>query len=94
MPAFKPQIPIVVDPTGVHASTAPRPMGMGTDASRAEVVEGTGGSPLVDFAATSNPYIDYPSGDLLLSLQHPRSEAYDEMCFFIMGQVKELLFKL
>ena len=94
MPAFKPQIPIVVDPTGVHASTDPRPMGMGTAASRAEVVEGTGGSPLVDFAATSNPYIDYQSVDLLLSLQHPRSEAYDEMCFFIMGQAKELLFKL
>ena len=55
MPAFKPQIPIVVDPTGVHASTDPRPMGMGTAASRAEVVEGTGGSPLVDFVATSNP---------------------------------------
>lgn len=64
-----------------------------TDASRKATAAVTGGQPLVDFDGTSNPYIDYQSIDLLLSLQHPRSDGYDEMCFFIMGQVKELLFK-
>ncbi len=93
MPTFKPQIPTIVDPAGVDASNAARPMGVTTDMSRAAVVEETGGMPLVDFADTTNPYIDYQSIDLLLTLQHPRSDAYDEMCFYIMGQVKELLFK-
>ncbi|MEQ1808252.1 MAG: tryptophan 2,3-dioxygenase family protein, partial [Burkholderiaceae bacterium] len=64
-----------------------------TDESRAYTAQATGGKPLVDFAGTSNPYVDYQSIDLLLSLQHPRSQGYDEMCFFVMGQVKELLFK-
>ena len=64
-----------------------------SDESRAATAAETGGKPLVDFAGTSNPYIDYQSIDLLLSLQHPRSEGYDEMCFFVMGQVKELLFR-
>lgn len=64
-----------------------------TDESRAATVQETGGEPLVDFDGTSNPYIDYQSIDLLLSLQHPRSEGYDEMAFFVMGQVKELLFR-
>ena len=93
MPTFKPQIPMVVDPAGVDASNAARPMGRTTDTSRAEMADGTGGVPRIDFSDTSNPYIDYQSIDLLLTLQHPRSDAYDEMCFFIMGQVKELLFK-
>jgi len=30
---------------------------------------------------------------LLLSLQHPRSEGYDEMLFIVQGQCKEMLFK-
>ena len=93
MPTFKPQTPTIVDPTGVPLGNEPRPMGTSTDMSRAEVVDETGGEPLVDFDSTSNPYIDYQSIDLLLTLQHPRSDAYDETCFFIMGQVKELLFK-
>ena len=93
MPTFKPQIPMVVDPAGVDASNAARPMGRTTDTSRAEMADETGGVPRIDFSDTSNPYIDYQSIDLLLTLQHPRSDAYDEMCFFIMGQVKELLFK-
>ena len=45
------------------------------------------------FEQSHNPYIDYESIDLLLSLQHPRSGGYDEMCFILMGQAKELLFK-
>ncbi len=93
MPNFKPQVPTIVDPTGVLAGNQPRPMGTSTDSSREQVAEETGGLPLVDFESTSNPYIDYQSIDLLLTLQHPRSGAYDEMCFFVMGQVKELLFK-
>lgn len=93
MPTFKPRIPMIVDPAGVDASNEVRPMGQSTDTSRAEMAGETGGLPRVDFENASNPYIDYQSIDLLLTLQHPRSDAYDEMCFFIMGQVKELLFK-
>jgi tryptophan 2,3-dioxygenase len=84
---------MIVDPAGVDASNAVRPMGRTTDTSRAEMADETGGVPRVDFSDSSNPYIDYQSIDLLLTLQHPRSDAYDEMCFYIMGQVKELLFK-
>ena len=93
MPRYKPLTPPIVDPAGVNASAGPRPMPVTTDASRAYTAQATGGTPLVDFAGTSNPYVDYQSIDLLLSLQHPRSQGYDEMCFFVMGQVKELLFK-
>lgn len=93
MPDYKPFFPAIVDPAGVDASPHARPMPMTTDQSRAETVQETGGAPLVDFAGRSNPYIDYQSIDLLLSLQHPRSQGYDEMCFFVMGQVKELLFR-
>ena len=93
MPDYPPFFPAVVDPSGVDASPNPRPMPVTTDESRAETVVETEGQPLVDFEGTSNPYIDYQSIDLLLSLQHPRSEGYDEMCFFVMGQVKELLFR-
>ena len=93
MPTIDPIYPQVVDPEGVHASQYPRPMPITTDETRAATVIETDGEPLVDFAGTSNPYIDYQSIDLLLSLQHPRSAGYDEMCFFVMGQVKELLFR-
>lgn len=93
MPEYSPYVPVVVDPAGVDPSVAPRPMPITTDETRAETVLETDGNPLVDFDGTSNPYIDYQSIDVLLSLQHPRSEGYDEMCFFVMGQVKELLFR-
>ena len=93
MPRYKRQHPQIVDPSGVKLSVEARPMGMTTEASRAYAVHGTGGAPIVDFSGTSNPYNDYQSIDLLLSLQHPRSEGYDEHLFFVMGQVKELLFK-
>jgi tryptophan 2,3-dioxygenase len=53
-----------------------------------------GGCPITDFSGDSTPYIDYQSIDVLLSLQHPRSQAPSELTFYIMGQVKELLFKL
>ncbi len=93
MPDFAPFMPNVVDPDGVDASPHPRAMPITTDETRAVTVTETGGQPLTEFEGTSNPYIDYQSIDLLLSLQHPRSEGYDEMCFFVMGQVKELLFR-
>lgn len=93
MPRYKPVFPNLIDPAGVNTSIEPRPMGMTTDATRAEMVEKTGGAPMTEFEGKTNPYIDYQSIDLLLSLQHPRSEGYDEMCFFVMGQVKELLFR-
>lgn len=93
MPTYKPVRPQIVDPAGVDGSPHARPMPTTTDESRAATAADTGGEPMVDFAGTSNPYIDYQSIDLLLSLQHPRSGGYDEMCFFVMGQVKELLFR-
>ena len=93
MPAFKPDIPDIVDSKQVVASVGPRPMGLSTDESRAESAAVTEGEPMVDFGGTTNPYIDYQYIDLLLSLQQPRSDGYDEMTFIVMGQVKELLFK-
>ncbi len=93
MPRYRPVFPELIDTSKVVASASPRPIGMTDDASRSATVSKTGGAPMVDFEGETNPYIDYQSIDLLLSLQHPRSEGYDEMCFFVMGQVKELLFK-
>ncbi|MBD3663897.1 tryptophan 2,3-dioxygenase [Sulfitobacter aestuariivivens] len=93
MPSYKPVFPNLIDASQVEASVHPRPMGMTTDATRAEMAEQTGGEPMVEFQGKTNPYIDYQSIDLLLSLQHPRSDGYDEMSFFVMGQVKELLFR-
>lgn len=93
MPNVEPHFPRIVDPDGVTASIEPRPLGRTSDDSREAVAVATGGEPLIDFPGTSNPYIDYQSIDVLLSLQHPRSSGYDEMCFFVMGQVKELLYR-
>ena len=91
--SFKFEIPDVVDIAGVDGSPDPRPMDVGSEKARQEETAKTKGVPIADFEGTSNPYIDYESVDLLLSLQHPRSEGYDEMCFIIMGQAKELMFK-
>ncbi len=93
MPRYRPVHPKLIDPAGVQASAYPRPMGITTDESRAQTVQATEGQPMVDYQGKSNPYNDYQSIDLLLSLQNPRSEGYDEMGFFVMGQVKELLFR-
>lgn len=91
--SFEFVIPSIVDPQGVDGSPHARPMDVFDDTDREQASERTGGEPITDFKGTSNPYIDYESIDLLLSLQHPRSQGYDEMCFIIMGQAKELLFK-
>jgi len=93
MPDIKPIIPNIVEPDGVNCSIEPRPMDKRSDADRAKAVEQTGCTPFVDYEGRSNPYIDYQSVDLLHSLQHLRSDGYDEMCFYIMGQTKELLFR-
>ena len=93
MPRYKPINRQIVDPLGVDTSIAPRPMVMGSDDSRNKISKETSGEPLVNFLGKTNPYIDYQSIDILLSLQHPRSDGYDELCFIVMGQVKEMLFK-
>jgi len=91
--SFKFETPEVVRIDGVDGSPQPRQMNVGSEKQRQDEVAKTAGAPITEFAGTSNPYIDYESIDLLLSLQHPRSSGYDEMCFIIMGQAKELLFK-
>jgi tryptophan 2,3-dioxygenase len=91
--SFEFEIPDVVQIDGVDGSPYPRPMHVGSEKARQEEVARTAGMPITEFEGKSNPYIDYESVDLLLSLQHPRSDGYDEMCFIIMGQAKELLFK-
>ena len=93
MPKYKPINRQIVDPLGVDTSIAPRPMVMGSDDSRNKISKETSGEPLINYLGKTNPYIDYQSIDILLSLQHPRSDGYDELCFIVMGQVKEMLFK-
>lgn len=93
MPRYRRVHPPLIDPTGVRTGNAARPMGTTSDASRTTTAYATQGEPLVDFDGTSNPYNDYQSIDLLLTLQHLRSDGYDEHIFYLMGQVKELLFK-
>ena len=93
MPEYKPKIPAAVDISKVDGSPYPRKIDFSTDKSRYKTSKQTMGDPLINYEGKSNPYIDYQSIDLLLSLQHPRSEGYDEMCFYVMGQVKEILFK-
>jgi len=64
-----------------------------TNESREETVKSTSGEPLIAFDGKSNPFIDYHRNDLLLSIQHMRSEGHDEMVFILMTQCKELTFK-
>ncbi len=92
MARVKPVFPRLVDPAGVNCSNVPREIGVTTDASREHVVEATQGHPQVQFQGTSNPYVDYQFIDLLQTMQAPRSDGYDETCFIVMGQIKELIF--
>ncbi|MFI9722599.1 tryptophan 2,3-dioxygenase [Streptomyces sp. NPDC052396] len=75
-------------------TSTPPDLGLGSDAERAATSQVTGGDPLLDFEGRSTPYIDYQSITVLLGLQQPRSDAPSELTFYILGQVKELLFKL
>jgi tryptophan 2,3-dioxygenase len=70
-----------------------RQIGATTDTSREQTVSQTAGKPLIDFEGTSNPFIDYHRNDLLHSLQHMRSDAYAELPFILMTQIKELMFR-
>tara|TARA_B100001250_G_scaffold142698_1_gene122081 strand:+ start:1925 stop:2860 length:936 start_codon:yes stop_codon:yes gene_type:complete len=90
---FKYVIPEIVDINEVDNSPHPRPMEIGSEEDRQRQVKETDGQPITEFKGNANPYIDYQSVDLLLSLQHPRSKGYDEMCFIVQGQCKEMLFK-
>lgn len=92
MARVQPLFPHLVDPKGVNCSNQARDIGITTDQTRAYAVKETEGQPQVQFQGTSNPYVDYQFIDLLHTLQQPRSSAYDETCFLVMGQVKELLF--
>jgi tryptophan 2,3-dioxygenase len=92
MSRVQPQFPHLVAPQGVNCSNTPRDIGVTTDTTRLQTAYATDGTPKVDFSGTSNPYVDYQFIDLLHTLQAPRSSAYDETCFLVMGQVKELLF--
>jgi tryptophan 2,3-dioxygenase len=92
MARVQPHFPKLVDPKGVNCSNQARDIGITTDESRLYAAKQTEGQPQVQFGGTSNPYVDYQFIDLLHTMQAPRSEAYDETCFLVMGQVKELLF--
>jgi tryptophan 2,3-dioxygenase len=92
MARVQPVFPKLVDPSGVNCSNKPRDIGITTDETRAYAVKTTEGQPEVQFGGTSNPYVDYQFIDLLHTMQAPRSQGYDETCFYLMGQVKELLF--
>ncbi|MFC0843811.1 tryptophan 2,3-dioxygenase [Streptomyces noboritoensis] len=77
----------------------PRPYRAMTAQDRRDRSEQTEGEPVLDFSVgraneNSTPYIDYHSVDVLLSLQHPRTEEPAELTFYITGQIQELLFKL
>ena len=93
MPKYKPVFPNIIDENKVNTSIHPRPLELSSDKIRNDNFKKYSGEPMIKFSGNSNPYIDYQSIDLLLSLQNTRSEGYDEMCFFVMGQVKELLFR-
>lgn len=69
------------------------PIAKSSDAERQKVSSSTGGEPLLDYGRRT-PYLDYEHIDTLLSIQDPLSGTHDEMCFYIMGQVIELEFKL
>jgi tryptophan 2,3-dioxygenase len=75
-------------------TSVPRDPSMSGDTERAYRAAQTEGNPVLVFSGRSTPYIDYQSIDVLLSLQNPRSGAPAELTFYILGQVKELLFKL
>jgi tryptophan 2,3-dioxygenase len=93
MARVQPLFPKLVDPSGVNCSNQARDIGVTTDETRAYATQQTDGKPQVEFRGNSNPYIDYQFIDLLHTMQQPRSSAYDEMSFIVMGQVKELLFQ-
>lgn len=65
----------------------------GDNAQRQATVQNTAGEPLLSFSGPSNPYLEHQRNDLLLSIQHMRSEGHDEMVFMCITHCKELTFK-
>ncbi|RQO48698.1 tryptophan 2,3-dioxygenase [Variovorax sp. KBW07] len=65
----------------------------GDDQQREATVKNTDGEPLLQFEGRSNPYLEHQRNDLLLSIQHMRSEGHDEMVFMCITHCKELTFK-
>jgi tryptophan 2,3-dioxygenase len=70
-----------------------REVRISTGESRQEAMLTTSGEPVVHFSDKSNPYIDYLRDDVLHSLQHVRTDAYDELPFILMSQIIELIFR-
>lgn len=70
-----------------------KPIARGDNAQRASTVQQTEGEPLLRFEGASNPYLEHQRNDLLLSIQHMRSEGHDEMVFLCITHCKELTFK-
>lgn len=70
-----------------------REIAQGDNSQREATVKDTAGEPLLAFPGTSNPYLDHQRNDLLLSIQHMRSEGHDEMVFMCITHCKELTFK-
>jgi tryptophan 2,3-dioxygenase len=65
-----------------------------TEEERNQRALAAGGEPIIEFGGAGNPFANYLDGEILLSLQHPRTDSAAEPSFLIMGQVMELLFKL
>ncbi|MCT8180787.1 tryptophan 2,3-dioxygenase [Variovorax sp. CY25R-8] len=84
-------IPAVRDPA-LELSLV-KPIAAGDNHQRAATVQDTDGEPLLRFEGRSNPYLEHQRNDLLLSLQHMRSEGHDEMVFMCITHCKELSFK-
>ena len=70
-----------------------RSIASGDDRQREATVKTTDGEPLLQFEGRSNPYLEHQRNDLLLSIQHMRSEGHDEMVFMCITHCKELTFK-
>ncbi|HSV50707.1 MAG TPA: tryptophan 2,3-dioxygenase family protein [Burkholderiaceae bacterium] len=65
----------------------------GDNQQRETMARDTEGEPLLQFEGRSNPYLEHQRNDLLLSIQHMRSEGHDEMVFMCITHCKELTFK-
>lgn len=70
-----------------------KPIATGDNQQRESTVKNTEGEPLLRFEGSSNPYLEHQRNDLLLSIQHMRSEGHDEMVFLCITHCKELTFK-
>lgn len=76
----------------------PRPIAKQNDSDREELVEATGGTPVMNVGAysvgESTPFLSYLNADVLHTLQQPRSDGRDEMTFICMAHIMEIHFKL